>query len=41
MLEANEKCGLPVLATKNLISSEILSNAGFYCKDTIKEIKLD
>ena len=39
MLEAM-KCGLPVLATKNLISSEILSNAGFYCKDTIKEIKI-
>lgn len=38
MLEAM-KCGLPILATKNQISLEILSSAGFFCKDTAKDIK--
>ena len=38
MLEAM-KCGLPVLAVKNEISKEILSNAGFFCKDSIFNIK--
>ncbi len=38
MLEAM-KCGLPILATKNQISSEILSSAGFFCKDTVNDIK--
>ncbi len=38
MLEAM-KCGLPVLAIKNQISKEILSNAGFFCKDSIINIK--
>ena len=37
MLEAM-KCGLPVLAIKNQISKEILSNAGFFCKDSIINI---
>ena len=37
MLEAM-KCGLPVLATDNQISREILSNAGFFCKDSIIDI---
>ena len=37
MLEAM-KCGLPVLATKTQISKEILSNAGFFCKDSIIDI---
>tara|TARA_A100001015_G_C15027170_1_gene731142 strand:+ start:656 stop:1771 length:1116 start_codon:yes stop_codon:yes gene_type:complete len=37
MLEAM-KCGLPVLATKTQISREILSNAGFFCKDSIFDI---
>ncbi|MDC0925443.1 glycosyltransferase [Candidatus Pelagibacter sp.] len=39
MLEAM-KCGLPILATKNQISTEILSNAGFFCKDTVEDIKI-
>ena len=34
MLEAM-KCGLPILATRNQISTEILSGAGFFCKDTV------
>ncbi len=38
MLEAM-KCGLPVLSTKNQISEEILSNAGFFCKNTVDDIK--
>jgi len=38
MLEAM-KCGLPILATKNQISTEILSGAGFFCKDTVGDIK--
>ena len=38
MLEAM-KCGLPILATKNKISTEILSSAGFFCKDTVSDIK--
>ena len=38
MLEAM-KCGLPILATKNEISTEILSSAGFFCKDTVDDIK--
>ena len=38
MLEAM-KCGLPVLAIKNQISKEILSNAGFFSKDSIINIK--
>ena len=38
MLEAM-KCGLPILATKNQISLEILSSAGFFCKDSAKDIK--
>ena len=38
MLEAM-KCGLPILATKNEISYEILSSAGFFCKDTVDDIK--
>ena len=37
MLEAM-KCGLPVLATRNAISKEILSNAGFFCKDSTIDI---
>ena len=37
MLEAM-KCGLPVLAIKNQISKEILSKAGFFCKDSIINI---
>ena len=37
MLEAM-KCGLPILATNNQISKEILSSAGF-CKDTSNDIK--
>jgi len=39
MLEAM-KCGLPILATKNQISTEILSSAGFFCKDTVEDIKI-
>ena len=38
MIEAM-KCGLPILATRNQISLEILSDAGFFCKDTIGGIK--
>ena len=38
MLEAM-KCGLPILATNNQISKEILSSAGFFCKDTSNDIK--
>ena len=38
MLEAM-KCGLPILATKNQISHEVLSSAGFFCKDTENDIK--
>jgi len=38
MLEAM-KCGLPILAIKNKISSEILSSAGFFCKNNVYDIK--
>ena len=38
MIEAM-KCGLPILATRNQISTEILSSAGFFCKDTAKDIQ--
>ena len=38
MLEAM-KCGLPILAVRNPISIEILSSAGFFCKDTVGDIK--
>jgi glycosyltransferase involved in cell wall biosynthesis len=38
MLEAM-KCGLPILATKNQISYEVLSSAGFFCKETENDIR--
>ena len=39
MLEAM-KCGLPILATKNQISTEILKEAGFFCENTTNGIKI-